>query len=74
MEERNRRATEPEPAEGNETSRAPQVPPSREPKEGSYRDAETTKSNPGAYDDAYEVEQEEEITNEEARTEDENNT
>ena len=41
-------------------------------REGTIRKAEETASQPSSFDDDYEVQQEDEITSEEASTEDEN--
>ena len=45
----------------------------QEPREGEYRNVETSVNNRSYFNDDYEVSQEEEISSEEANTEDENN-
>jgi len=74
MEDKNRRGVTPEPAEGSEGARAPERAQKPVPGEGSYRNVETAVNRPEDFDEDYAEAQEAEMANEQARTEDENNT
>lgn len=63
-------ATPLNPSEGGNSANAPQDPDrdqSRLPREGDYRNVETSVNDPSYYDDDYEVRQENEIQRDEAR-------
>jgi len=62
-----------DPAQRNEAPDQPQQDP-KQPKEGDFRNVETGVNNPGQFDDNFETEQEDQISEEEARTEDEGRT
>lgn len=67
-----KRGTPSNPSEGGAGSGNPQTPPSHrntEPKEGDYRNIETSVNNPSYFDDDYEVEQENKIAEDEAKRE-----
>ena len=67
-----KRGTPANPSEGGSGSGNPQTPPaqrSTEPKEGEYRNIETSVNNPSYFDDDYEVEQDNKIAEDESKSE-----
>jgi hypothetical protein len=62
----------PSESRGGATSPSRQGQQQEKPKEGDFRNIETTANNPSSFDDGYAVEQEEKISEHEASTEDEN--
>ena len=75
LSKKQKRGTPLNPSEGGSDSANPKrgdLQSKEEPKEGEYRNVETSVNNPSYFGDEYEAEQENEISREEARTENEN--